>query len=130
MAQVKAYVRPMQGWWRRNPYFVRYMFREASSVFLAIYAFILLVGLARLAQGEAAYNAWLTALASPASVVFHWFALLTVGYHAYTWWQVAPKSAPDIRIGGRPLSQMVITAGGWLATLGASALIYVIVRWM
>jgi fumarate reductase subunit C len=130
MAQVKTYVRPMQGWWRRNPYFVRYMLREASSVFLAIYAFILLVGLARLAQGEAAYNAWLTALASPASVVFHWFALLTVGYHAYTWWQVAPKSAPDIRIGGRPLPQMVITAGGWLATLGASALIYVIVRWM
>jgi len=130
MAQVKTYVRPMQGWWRRNPYFMRYMLREASSVFLAVYAFILLVGLARLAQGEAAYNAWLTALASPASVVFHWFALLTVGYHAYTWWQVAPKSAPDIRIGGRPLSQMVITAGGWLATLGASALIYVIVRWM
>ena len=44
MAQVRTYVRPMAGWWRRNPYFVRYMIREGSSVFLAIYTLIL-VGL-------------------------------------------------------------------------------------
>ena len=130
MAKIKPYVRPMQGWWRRNPYFVRYMIRESSSVFLAIYAVILLVGLLRLTQGAAAYDGWLAALASPGSIVFHWLALLTVGYHAYTWWQVAPKTAPDIRIGGRPLPELVITGGGWLATLGTSILVYVIVRWM
>lgn len=130
MAQVKTYVRPMQGWWRRNPYFVRYMIREGSSVFLAIYAVILLVGLWRLSQGAAAWEAWLGALTNPFSILFHWLALLTVGYHAYTWWQVAPKTAPDLRIGGRPLPECAITAGGLLGTLGASVLIYVIVRWM
>jgi len=130
MAKIKPYVRPMQGWWRRNPYFVRYMIRESSSVFLAIYAVILLVGLLRLTQGAAAYDGWLAALASPGSIVFHWLALLTVGYHAYTWWQVAPKTAPDIRIGGRPLPELVITGGGWLATLGTSILVYAVVRWM
>lgn len=130
MAQVKTYVRPMQGWWRRNPYFVRYMIREASSVFLAIYAVILLVGLYRLTQGPAAWDAWRAALTSPISLLFHWLALLTVGYHAYTWWKVAPKTAPDLRLGGKPLPEMIITGGGFLATLGASVLIYVIVRWM
>lgn len=130
MAGIRPYVRPMRGWWRRNPYYVRYMIREASSVFLAIYAVILLVGLLRLAQGEAAYDTWRAALTSPVSMVFHWLALLTVGYHAYTWWKVAPKTAPDIRVAGRPLPEIVITAGGWLATLGASALVYAIVRWM
>ena len=130
MARIKPYVRPMQGWWRRNPFYVRYMIREASSVFLAIYTVVLLVGLARLAQGEAAYEAWRAALTSFGSVVFHLLALLTVGYHAYTWWKVAPKTAPDIRIAGRPLPELVITAGGWLATLGTSALVYVIVRWI
>ena len=129
MAQVKTYVRPMQGWWRKNPYFVRYMIREASSVFLATYAVILLVGLLRLSQGEAAYDGWRAALTHPASIVFHWLALLTVGYHAYTWWKVAPKTAPDIRIGGRAIPEMLITGGGLLATLGTSLLVYVIVRW-
>jgi len=130
MARTKTYVRPMQGWWRRNPYFVRYMIREGSSVFLAIYAVILLVGLFRLTQGEAAWEAWRAALTNPISLIFHWLALATVGYHAYTWWKVAPKTAPDLRLAGRPLPEMVITGGGWLATLGASALIYIIIRWM
>jgi len=130
MARVKTFVRPMDGWWRKNPYFVRYMIREASSVFLAIYAVILLVGLLRLTQGEVAYEAWRTALTSPASIFFHWLALLTVGYHAFTWWKVAPKTAPDILIAGRPIPEILITGGGWLATIGASILVYIIVRWM
>ncbi|HZM46642.1 MAG TPA: fumarate reductase subunit C [Burkholderiales bacterium] len=130
MATVKTYVRPMQGWWRRNPYFVRYMIREGSSVFLATYAIILLVGLLRLTQGEAAWDSWRAALTSPWSILFHWLALLTVSYHAWTWWKVAPKTAPDLRVGGRPLPEMLITAGGVLATLATSVLVYVIVRWM
>jgi fumarate reductase subunit C len=130
MAQVKTYVRPMQGWWRRNPYFVRYMVREASSVFLAIYTVILLVGLLRLSQGEAAWDAWRAALTGPGSILFHWIAFLTVSYHAYTWWKVAPKTGPDLRIAGRPLPELVITAGGVLATLGTSILVYLFLRWM
>jgi fumarate reductase subunit C len=130
MARVKTYVRPMAGWWRKNPFFVRYMVRESSSVFLAIYALILLVGLLRLSQGEAAYDAWRAVLTHPISILFHWLALLTVGYHAYTWWKVAPKTAPDIRIAGRAIPEMLITGGGMLATLGASLVVFVIVRWM
>ena len=130
MAQVRTYTRPMGGWWRKNPYFVRYMIREASSVFLAVYTVVLLVGLWRLTQGEAAWDAWRAALTSPGSILFHWSALLTVGYHAYTWWKVAPKTAPDLRVAGQPLPELVITAGGWLATIGASMLIYLVVRWL
>jgi len=130
MAQVRTYVRPMAGWWRRNPYFVRYMIREGSSVFLAVYAFILLAGLFRLTQGQAAWDAWRAALASPVSLVFHWFALLVVSYHAYTWWKVAPKTAPDLRWRNRPLPEPVITFGGLAATIGASVLIYILVRWL
>ena len=130
MAQIRTYTRPMGGWWRKNPYYVRYMIREGSSVFLAIYAVILLVGLFRLTQGEAAWDAWRAALTSPGSILFHWLALLTVGYHAYTWWKVAPKTAPDLRIAGRAVPEGVIAAGGWLAMVGASILIYVFVRWM
>ena len=130
MAQVRTYVRPMAGWWRRNPYFVRYMIREGSSVFLAIYSIILMVGLYRLTQGQAAWEGWLAAMTRPISLFFHWVALVTVGYHAYTWWKVAPKTAPDLRFRGKPLPELVITGGGWAATLGASVLIYILVRWL
>jgi fumarate reductase subunit C len=130
MAQVRTYVRPMAGWWRRNPYFVRYMIREGSSVFLAIYTIILMVGLYRLTQGQAAWEGWLAAMTRPISLLFHWLALLTVGYHAYTWWKVAPKTAPDLRLRGKPLPELVITGGGWAATIGTSVLIYILVRWL
>jgi fumarate reductase subunit C len=130
MPRAKTYVRPMDGWWRKNPYFVRYMIREGSSVFLAIYAIILLVGLLRLSQGEAAFDAWRAAQASTISILFHWLALLTVGYHAYTWWMVSPKTAPHIWIAGREVPQMLIAAGGLAGTIGASIVVYVIVRWM
>ena len=60
------YVRSMDGWWRRDPFFVRYMIREASAVFIALYAFVLLWGLWALARGQAAYEAWQAALAHPA----------------------------------------------------------------
>jgi fumarate reductase subunit C len=130
MAQVRTYVRPMKGWWRRNPYFMKYMVREGSSVFLAIYALILLVGLVRLLQGRPEYEAWRASLANPLSILFHVLALLTVGYHAYTWWKVAPKTAPDLRVGGKPIPDLWIAAGGWAATLGASIVVYAIVRWM
>ena len=125
MAQVKTYVRPMQGWWRRNPYFVRYMYREASSVFVAIYALTLLVGLVRLNEGRAEYEAWRAALASPLAVAFHVVAFLFVSYHAYTWWLVAPKTAPNL-----PIPDQAISAGGWLATVAASIAVYCAARWL
>ena len=126
MAAVKTFVRPMQGWWRKNPYFVRYMIREGSCVFLAIYGVILLVGAVPMGSDDA----WRAALTNPFSILFHWRALLTVGYHAYTWWKVSPKTAPDILIAGRPIPEALIAGGGLLATIGTSILVYVIVRWM
>ena len=65
----KPYIRPMTGWWRRDPFFVRYMARETTAFGVAAYALILAVGAVRLAQGEAAWNGWLAALQSPASLL-------------------------------------------------------------
>ena len=48
MAIHRTYVRPMDGWWRRDPFFVRYMAREATAVFVVVYALILLAGVIRL----------------------------------------------------------------------------------
>jgi fumarate reductase subunit C len=113
-----TYTRPMQGWWRHNPYFLRYMLRESSAVFLAVYAIILLLGLNSLSRGEAAYNAWRAALGTPVLILFHVVALLAVSYHSFTWFQVMPKTAPRL-----PFNARLVTAGG----LGAAAALSVIV---
>ncbi|MCB1828942.1 MAG: fumarate reductase subunit C, partial [Gammaproteobacteria bacterium] len=71
MSKRRPYVRPMEGWWKKNPYFVEYMIHESTALFVAGYAFVLLVGLVRLGQGEAAWNGWLEALSSPFSLIIH-----------------------------------------------------------
>ena len=127
MTARKTYVRSMDKWWRRDPFFVRYMMRELTAPFVAIYAVILLVGLVRLAEGEAAYNAWLAALRSPASILFHWVLFVALAYHSITLWQVMPKTMPRLTIAGRALPESTVTVFGWIATLAVSIAIYLVV---
>ena len=128
MSATKPYIRSTDGWWRRDPFFMRYMAREASAIFLAVYTVILLVGLVRLSQGAAAYEAWRAALAQPLAIVFHGIALLAVAYHAYTWWKVMPKTLPMLHAGGQRISELALSAVGWAATLVVSLVVYVFVR--
>jgi fumarate reductase subunit C len=129
MAARRPYVRSMDGWWRRNPFFVRYMIREGSAVFLSAYALVLLWGLWALARGAAAYEAWRAALDHPLMVVFHLVALVLVAYHAYTWWKVSPKTAPALRLGGKEVPQSLISAAGMAAALAATAVVIALVVW-
>jgi len=132
MATRRPYVRPMAGWWRRNPFFMRYMAREVTSIFVAAYAFVLLVGLLRLSQGEAAFAGWLAALATPASVAFHGLLFAVFAYHTYSWFVIMPKTMPPVVVGGRRLSNATITGLGIAAAAACSlvllALVMVLVR--
>lgn len=56
MSKRKPYVRPMDGWWKKNPYYVEYMVHEGTALAVAAYALTLLVGLVRLGQGEMAWE--------------------------------------------------------------------------
>ena len=78
MSKRRPYVRSMEGWWKKNPYFVEYMIHESTALFVAGYAFVLLVGLIRLGQGEAAWNGWLEAMQSPLSLIFHLVFLVAI----------------------------------------------------
>jgi len=114
----RPYVRPMRGWWQRNPYFLRYMLREASALFLTGYALTLLYGLFRLSQGAVAFEAWRAGLAAPWATALHAVALGFVTYHSYSWLQVMPKTMPPL-----PLPARAVTAAGLAATLLLSLLV-------
>ncbi len=125
MSKRKPYVRSMDGWWKKNPYFVEYMIHESTALFVAAYAFILLVGLVRLSQGEPAWNAWLEAMKSPLSVIVHLVLLAGALYHTYSWFKILPITMPPVIVGGKRMSPcaltgsaLVVAAAAGLALLG------------
>ena len=120
MAIRRTWVRPMAGWWKGNPFFVRYMAREVTALFVAAYALILLAGLARLSQGPAAFEDWLDGLRSPLSIAFHLLLLAIFLYHTWSWFRIMPKTMPPVVIGGRTLSAATITGLGLAASAVAS----------
>jgi fumarate reductase subunit C len=119
----------MQGWWRRDPYFVRYMVREATAVAVGVYAIILAVGLLRLAQGEAAWNGWRAALGSRRSLLLHAVLLFAMVVHARSWFEIMPKTLPMLFIGDRRLTARTITLSGWAAVLVTSAVVLALAWW-
>ena len=130
MSGRRPYVRSMDGWWRRDAYFIRYMAREVTAVFVAAYAAVLLVGLVRLGQGEAAFNAWLQALKSPLSLLFHLILLATFIYHTWSWFRIMPKTMPLIFVGTRRVPAAAITGAGLAAAFAACVAVFVFVRVM
>jgi fumarate reductase subunit C len=77
---------------------MRYMAREVTCIFVGAYCVLLVIGLQRLAAGQSSYDAFLQALRSPVSILFHLLALLASVYHAATWFNASQKAMP-VQIG-------------------------------
>lgn len=128
MAIRRTYVRPMAGWWKRNPFFMRYMAREVTALFVAAYALVLLAGLARLSQGPAAFEQWLDGLRSPLSIAFHLLLLAIFVYHTWSWFTIMPKTMAPVAVGGKRLSNAAITGLGLAASAGLSIAFFLFLR--
>ena len=128
MSARRPYMRPMNGWWRRDPFFVRYMVREATALVVALYAVVLLAGTLCLARGETSWNVWLALLRTPASILLHLLMLVAMIYHAYSWFEIMPKTLPVLFIGGRRVTGTTITRVGLIAAALAT-LVTLAVAW-
>jgi len=125
----QPYIRTMQGWWRRDPFFVRYMGREATALAVLAYAVILAVGLVRLAQGEAAWNGFIEALRSPWSILLHLVLLASMAIHAHSWFEIMPKTMPMLYLGGERVSAPAIRRTGWIATVIVTLAVLALAAW-
>lgn len=115
----RPYVRevPRMRWFLRQPRYLRYMAREVTCLFIGAYSVLLLIALARLAEGREAYEAFLSALASPAGWTFQLVVLAFTVYHSVSWFNVTPKAMP-LQIGESFVAPGVIVGAhyaGWLA---------------
>jgi fumarate reductase subunit C len=120
----------MDGWWMRDAYFVSYMVREATALFVAAYAVVLLFGLVRLGQGEAAFNGWLQYLKTPRMLVFHLIVLAVFCYHTWSWFNIMPKTMPIMFVGGKRVQPGTITGTGLTVSVVACLAVLFIVRGM
>jgi len=123
------YVRPMAGWWARNPFFVRYMVREVTAVAVWVYALVLSCGVLRLSQGEAAWNGWLSAMQSRASIVLHLVLLLGMVLHVHSWFEIMPKTMAPIIVGGERVSAQRIQRTGWTVAVVVTVAVLLLAVW-
>lgn len=109
-------------WWTKNPFFLRYMIREATSVFVLIYSLLLILGLYQLKQGEAPWQQWLALVSHPTVIVFNLLALAAALYHATTWFKLAPKIMV-LRLGDWKLPESLMVTGQWIGMLLTTAIL-------
>ena len=120
MSKRRPYVRSMDGWWKKNPFFVEYMVHESTALFVAAYAITLLVGLVRLGQGPEAWAGWLGAMQSPLSIIAHLVFFVAIVYHAITWFKLFPLTMPPMIVNGKKVPPNVVVGSGWTAAVVAA----------
>ena len=110
-------------WWLRHPSYFRFMMRELSSVFIAIFLVVFLVELHQLSRGPQAYAAFLETLRSPGWIVFHVVALAFAIYHSVTWLKVIGV-VQVVHVVERLVPARLVTAGAFGAWAGASLVLF------
>ena len=85
-----AYVRPVNKttWYLANSSYTIHMINELTSLFVGIFALILLWGIGAVAGGEEAYKSFLASLTSPGMVLLLWVTTIVIFYHAFAWFKV------------------------------------------
>jgi fumarate reductase subunit C len=101
-------------WWLRRPAYFRFMMRELSSVFIAIFLVVFLVQIHQLSRGPDAYAAFLEKLRSPGWIAFHIVALAFALYHSFTWFNLTGV-VQVVRLGERQVPPGLVAAGAFAA---------------
>lgn len=91
-----AYVRPVSKttWYLKDPNYAIHMLNEMTSLFVGLYALLLLWGIGAVASGPDAYGAFLKTLTGPGILTLLWVTTLVIFYHAIAWFKVTPKAMP------------------------------------
>jgi len=113
---------PPTTWFFRHPRYLRYMAREITCIFVGAYCVLLVLGLHSLAAGQPSYEAFLVALRSPASIIFHLLALAASFYHAATWFNATQKAMP-IQLGEEFVPGNLISGAHYVAWAALSIVI-------
>ncbi|MBK8907011.1 MAG: fumarate reductase subunit C [Rhodospirillales bacterium] len=122
----KPYRREMSktSWFMTHQRFKTYMLHEISSLFVAIYALILIIGLFRLGEGWEAWDGFVDFLASPLGIILHVVIFVFSVIHTMAWFKAVPQ-AMRIQRGDHFVEDKVLV-GGHYAVLAVVSLFVLI----
>lgn len=107
-------------WWLRQRQYLKFVLRELSSVFVAIFVAITLLQLRALRAGPEAYARFQHLMQSPVVIAVCAISLFFVVFHTITWFNLAP-SAMAVRVRGKRLPDLLVAAPNYAIWLVASA---------
>ena len=103
-------------WWAQRRSYTKFMLRELSSVFVAVFVVELLFLVRAVAHGPSAYQSFLDTMANPAMIALNVVAFAFLLLHAVTFANLTPR-AMVVRLRGRRVPPRKILGGvylGWL----------------
>jgi len=123
----QPYVRPVSKttWYMRKGRYKIYMLREMTCLLVGFYSFLVIYGLAALAEGSAQrWNEFLAAQQTPLMIAVHGIALIYfLIYQTFAWFELAPKAMP-LQIGEKKLADSYIVIAHYIAWAVVSAFIF------
>ena len=101
-------------WWVNKWTHVRFILRELTSVFIALYALVLLFQIWSVAQGPEAYANFVAWLRTPVSIILHIIAFVAAVFHTITWLNLTPR-ALVLHLGEKRVPGMMILVSNYVA---------------
>ena len=109
-------------WWLGQRQYLKFILRELSSVFVAIFVVETLFQLRALKAGPEAYADFQQCLQSPVVIALNIIALLFVVFHSITWFNLAPSAMP-VRLGGKRVPAFLVAAPSYVMWAAISAFV-------
>ena len=107
-------------WWVGQRQYLKFILRELSSVFVAVFVVITLLQLRALRAGPEAYARFQHLMQSPTLIILCVISFFFVVFHTITWFNLAPR-AMALRIEGRRLPDFLVAAPNYILWLLVSA---------
>jgi fumarate reductase subunit C len=109
-------------WWLQRWEYLRFVLREISSVFVAIFVVQMLFQIYALSLGPEAYADFQSLLKNPVVITLNVVSFFFVIFHSITWFNLSARTM-SIRIGGKKVPGYLISGPNFAAWLLISAAI-------
>ena len=109
-------------WWLHRWVYFRFVLRELTSFGVAYFCVMTLLFVRALSKGPEAFRIFESRIASPLFVCMTLIALLLTLFHTVTWFSLSAH-AMAVRIGGKRVPGVLITAGNYAAWIVVSVIL-------